>query len=343
MPNPPTRSVLAFAFLVLAGVARGDEIKVDSATFPRPFLAGANEGDVEGVIEASAVEPIGDGKLLLVAHDKQPGLRVVEASTGRLVGPPLPCDGFPEGARRDPKWEGMARDSCGHYYVVGAHSGKDDAQRNPRTYALRFRLKGGDSPTIDPESVRTWRPDDALIKALRAEGLDAAAVARRKIEGLAVREHGGRTLLVFGLREPDDLVRAFAADITAAPPNGGSLTLTRLFTFRPGTREGVRSQLTSLDYLPAWGGFVVVTATEDKQNAFHGNTLWFLADDRIPPSGLAEPVAFHVFEAAMKAEGLCTLPGATPSAARLLVTFDNDPHATHIPSRFQVLTVSRHP
>ena len=46
----------------------------------------------------------------------------------------------------------------------------------------------------------------------------------------------------------------------------------------------------------------------------------------------------------MKAEGLCILPqpaGPTTSTVRLLVTYDNDPHATHIPSRFQLVNLIR--
>ena len=48
----------------------------------------------------------------------------------------------------------------------------------------------------------------------------------------------------------------------------------------------------------------------------------------------------------MKAEGLCILPQpagqqASPPVVHLLVTYDNDPHATHIPSRFQLVNLSR--
>jgi hypothetical protein len=83
-----------------------------------------------------------------------------------------------------------------------------------------------------------------------------------------------------------------------------------------------------------------VTATEDEQNAFHGNSLWFVPDSRIA-QGNGSPIQadwFWTFEVAMKAEGLCILPQEAghddPNTVRLLITFDNDPHATHIPSRF---------
>jgi hypothetical protein len=88
-------------------------------------------------------------------------------------------------------------------------------------------------------------------------------------------------------------------------------------------------------YLPDWRGFFIVTATEDKDNAFHGNTLWFLRDDQIPATGLARPERAYDFEVAMKAEGLADLPGAGKgffnTTARLVVVFDNDAKWTSNP------------
>ena len=51
-----------------------------------------------------------------------------------------------------------------------------------------------------------------------------------------------------------------------------------------------------------------------------------------------------IFEVAMKAEGLAALGSeqkGTTTAVKLLITFDNDPHATKIPSRFQTVTLIR--
>ncbi len=119
----------------------------------------------------------------------------------------------------------------------------------------------------------------------------------------------------------------------------------KLFAFDAGHREGVPATLTSLLYLPDWRGFFIVTATEDKDNAFHGNTLWFLRDDAIPKTGLARPERAHDFEVAMKAEGLADLPqadkGTSNTTARLVVVFDNDAKTTHMPSRLQTLRISR--
>ncbi len=68
------------------------------------------------------------------------------------------------------------------------------------------------------------------------------------------------------------------ADITASPSPDAELELKPLFTFEAEQREGYTSELTSLEYVPALEGFLVVTASEDETNAFHGNTLWFVPD-----------------------------------------------------------------
>jgi hypothetical protein len=83
----------------------------------------------------------------------------------------------------------------------------------------------------------------------------------------------------------------------------------------------------------------VITASEDEANAFHGNTLWFVPDGE---TTTAQKIV--TFEVAMKAEGLAILGvEKTPerTALKLLITYDNDPHATKIPSRLQTVTLVR--
>jgi hypothetical protein len=352
--------LLSWAALSPAPAVRADDFSVEPVGLPQPFLEAAGPGRgapmLDGVLEASAVEPIGDGSLLLVAHDKQVPLRVIDPATGRQVGPLLTSPRLPAETPKSSKWEGMARDSEGNYYLVGSHSGKTDDERDQHAKLIRFHLKsepGASGPAIDDGSVVSWNLAGSFVRALQNEGLGEKAVGQRKIEGLAIREHPAgpdgkaRRELVIGLRQPDDLVRAFAMDITTPPAAGAELPLARLFAFDPGEREGIRCQLTSLEYLPSWKGFLVVTATEDEQNAFHGNTLWFVPDQRIA-QGNGSPIQADkvwAFETAMKAEGLCVLPPAAgqgePGSVRLLITFDNDPHATHIPSRFQVVNLIR--
>ena len=337
------RAVVTFGMIgLVASSAKADEFRLESATLPRPLT---RDGQVDTVIEASAVEPIGDGRRLLLAHDKHPALFVVETQTGRLLGEPITSPKFPEPSKLGgPKWEGMARDSDGNHYLIGAHVGKTDEERASKSVLLRFRLKDSNPPAIDDASVIRWDIARSLESALKAEGLDVKAVGQRKIEGLAIREgkRGDGSAdreLAIGLRAPTDKVRAFVADITAPPSPDADLELKPLFTFEADPRGSFVSELTSMEYVPALGGFLVVTASEDETNAFHGNTLWFVADGQ---TGRARKIA--TFEVAMKAEGLAVL-GAEKDGAKtsvkLLITYDNDPHATKIPSRFQTAMLVR--
>ena len=111
------------------------------------------------MLEASGVEPIGDGRLLLVAHDKKVPLRVIETATGRQVGPLLTCDKFPAETPKSSKWEGMAHDSEGNYYLVGSHSGKTQGERDEHAKLIRFRLKiqPGGSGNLDSVSIAMRR------------------------------------------------------------------------------------------------------------------------------------------------------------------------------------------
>ncbi len=318
---------------------RADDFRLESVTLPIPLL---ENGKVNTVIEASGVEPIGDGSRFLVAHDKHPALFVVETASGKIMGPPLTSPRFPQLNGAGPKWEGMARDSEGNYYLIGAHKGKTDQEKLTKSVLIRFRLKDDKTTEIDDASVVFWHVAQSLASGLKSLGLPAEAVDARKVEGLSIRESktaAGAThrQLLIGLREPKDKVRAFVADITSTPSPDAELELAPLFAFTADQREGNPSELTSLEYVPALGGCLVVTASEDKSNAFHGNTLWFVADGQT-----ASAVKIATFEVAMKCEGLAILgseKGDGKTSIKLLFTFDNDAHTTHIPSRFQTATL----
>jgi hypothetical protein len=336
------RSALLLGTFVLApALARAGDFRLESVTIPVPLLDGAK---VNTVIEASAVEPVGDGHRLLVAHDKDPALFIVDTEHGQIIGEPLTSPHFPKKNDAGPKWEGMARDSDGNYYLIGAHNGKTDAERATKSVLIRFRLTEGDSPTIDDASIITWHVGRSLEAALKAEGMSPEQVATRKVEGLSIREQKSdgapaRRELFIGLREPKDKIHVLLADITAPPSPDAELELKPAFSFPAEKREGEASELTSLEYVPALAGFLVVTASEDATNAFHGNTIWFVADG---DTNRAQKVA--TFEVAMKAEGLAVL-GAEKTArgtvAKLVITYDNDAHTTHMPSRIQQATLVR--
>ncbi len=346
MTNPWKISLRAVLVVCALGqsprATQAQELRLESASVPLPLLVG---GKVDRLIEPSAVEPIGDGRRLLVAHDKHPALFVIETATGRVLGEPFTSKNFPVASwLGGPKWEGMAKDSEGNIYLIGAHVGKSDEERTSKSVLLRFKLSEGDAPAIDDASVLSWHIARSLEANLKAEGLPAAAVAKRKIEGLAIRE--SRTAdgsikreLLIGLRAPTDKVRVFQTDISSTPSPEAELELKPAFSFVAEPREGQASELTSLEYVPALAGFLVVTASEDEENAFHGNTLWFVPD---AAPGQTQKVA--TFEVAMKAEGLAVLDAEKAgerTAVKLLITYDNDPHATKIPSRLQTVTLVR--
>ncbi|WZO98417.1 hypothetical protein EP7_005478 [Isosphaeraceae bacterium EP7] len=329
---------MAAALLGFGSGASADDAwtyRLEMGPPPAPFV---RDGSTDAAIEASAVEPLGDGLHALVAHDKEASLRLMTIADG-AQGEPLASPRFLAAAGPSPKWEGMARDSEGRIYAIGSHGGKTEAERLAHSVLIRFRVADlAGRPAIDDASVETLAVAGSIAGALEAEGLAPAALAKRKVEGLAIRERGARRELVIGLREPDDRVRAVAADLASGVAEPA---LRPLFRFEPGAREGVRCQLTSLEDVPALGGFLVLTATEDEANAFHGNTLWFVADGRAEG---AEELAR--FEPGLKAEGLAVLEvqeDAGRIKVRLLITYDNDGHTTGQPSRFQAPTLVREP
>ena len=130
-----------------------------------------------------------------MAHDKNPALFLVEAETGRVLGEPITSPRFPP-ERGGPKWEGMARDTEGNFYLIGAHNGKTDEERATKSVLMRFRLKDGDPPAIDDASDFSWHIARSLEADLKSEGLPASEhVAKRKVEGLTIRESkNGRRL-----------------------------------------------------------------------------------------------------------------------------------------------------
>jgi hypothetical protein len=315
---------------LFAAAAWAHHWHLESATPPAPFL---RDGRADVVIEPSGVAPLGDGRRVLVADDKAAALQVVEVATGALLGAPLGSSKLPPTTNTGPSWEGMAVDSEGNYYLVGSHSGKSDEERAASSVVVRFRIRSGDPPAIDDASVVRWDIAGPLEAALRAQGLDAARVAEREVGGLAIREAGGRRDLVIGLSKPDDKVRAFAADITDAPSPDATLRLRRLFAFDADRREGTTPQLTSVEYVPAMGGFLVLTAMVGADNAVQGNTL-SLVNSGQPNTARS----YATIGDGTRAGGLAVLGVKATShqtEIKLLITYDNDPHATGLPSRFQ--------
>ena len=362
---------LGLVLLLSAPPVQAQELQVEFVQPPTSFLT-ADTGKEDGKIEPSGVATIGDGKFILVACDKNVCLSVVEASTGRIK------QSFSVGVSDSrPKWEDLAHDDEGAYYVIGSRFVEETAEDGvekkiiavPRL--LRFRLRSvdpGETPfAIDSESIVEWDIGDALA----AEGYRRDPRKNEvNIEGLAVRtlrnKAGQITLreLVVGLREPYNPVRVYASDITQLPASNATLALQPLFIFDAGKRGGIFSQLSSIDYMPEWNGFFILTSTEDKSNRYHGNTLWFLSDEKISASRPAqvpadkiklgdlrtvEPQKVWVFGLDAKAEGVCVLSeeaassGSQARRARLALVYDNDTAKTGNPGALQFITVLRWP
>ncbi len=331
LPRPLLSAATTFALIALfALVARAHHYRLESASTPAMFL---RDGRSDSEIEPAGIAIIGDARRALVADDRAGTLHVVDLATGEIIGAPLSSPKFPTATKVGPNWEGMALDSLGNYYLVGSHSGTSDLERAATSVLIRFRLQAGATPAIDDESVVRWEIDGALESVLKKQGVDASLIAQREIAGLAIREVGGHRELVIGLRKPDDKIRAFSADITTAPAPGGALELRSLFAFDAEPADDSTPQLAALEYVPSMGGFLVLTAAESTKNANHGNTLW-LVNNGAP----RQARSYATLEPTMKAGGLTVLgveARGHRTTIKLLITYDNDPHATKIPSRFQ--------
>src|SRR5262245_59459794 len=104
---------LGLVTLIPGLVARAQEVQIEIAQPTVRFLT-ADTGREDKKIEPSGVAPIGDGSLLLVACDKNESLLVVELATGH-VKQSLSLGTFDN----LPKWEDLAHDDEGNYYVIG--------------------------------------------------------------------------------------------------------------------------------------------------------------------------------------------------------------------------------
>ena len=218
------------------------------------------------------------------------------------------------------------------------HNGSNDEEWMTKSVLIRFRLTNGDLPSIDDASITTWHV--AHSRKAGSRGLMLLPNRSPSERSRACRSantsrkvHRYIVSFISGSGEPKEKIHVFMADITAAPSPDADLQLSGLLVHRRTVKAKSSSSSTSLEDAPATGGFLVVTASEDAANAFHGNTLWFVADGE---TTCVKKIA--TFEVAMKAEGL-TILGAEKqgprTAVKLLIAYDNDADATYIPSRVQ--------
>lgn len=336
LPSRPSRTLallLGIAGLFTAA-ARAHHYRLESATSPTPFL---RENRPETAIVPAGIATIGGGERVLVADARGGSLHMIDVATGAIVGKPLTSPRFPEATGTGPDWAGLAADSKGNFYLVGSNSGRTDEERAARGWLVRFRLKEGEAPAIDDASVACWDLSRSIDEALKALKLDAAAIEGRRVEGLAIREGGGRRELVLGLRRPSDKIRALAADITTPPSPGAAMAFRSLFGFDAGHPEGGVEQLVAMEHVAEMGGTVVLTSAIGDDGVSRGNTIWL-----VPNGERRRANRYATLEPGSTAGGLSVLgvrSGGLGTTIHLLITYDRKPGATAAPGRFQKVTL----
>ena len=339
-------TALALAMIFICVDVGAQDIKATPGVTPFPFYSVAVDAQIDNKIEPSAIEPIGnDGKYFLVADDKDDdkghSLKVVD-SHGVVI---KTLENF-QGNEKNPKWEAMAKDDNRYFYVIGQHNDKDPVKRATRSRIFRFRLKSEAETNpanfaIDMSTVELREMDIKKslsdLKLYNVKG----AVSAAKIEGLAIQTIGCTKRLVVGLREPffnKSDVQVYYADIPDEKQWSSGvvqLTLNPYFHFKAGKPDNSKApfQLSSIEYVEKLKGFLIMTSTEDGDNNFYGNALWFAGDEMIAEARKVNPFAelkldflkpAAVFEPTMKAEGLSVLPPLNGEKLRLVIVFDND-------------------
>ena len=265
-------------------------------------------------IEPSAVEPIGDGTNLLVADDRTQALLIVNAKRREVAKEKLP---IPPGGSF-PKWEAMAKDRQKNYYLIGILAG-----------LFRFHLK--DEAETTPAKIKI---EGEIEKLTFKQSDDLKNCPPARIEGLTVWVNdSGEEELVIGKRDDTlDTIHVYRAKITADK----QLLVKPFFEFGVPKVENavnVKWHLSSIEYVPDWEGFLVVTSTESIDNKFYGNMLWFVSNEELkgPQQSspacnfrVVTPIMSEVFEPAMKAEGLAILKSAEKAKLSVVIVFDND-------------------
>lgn len=325
----------------------GVDVRAQEITMQAPTLAFKPTPDVRDVksIEPSGVEPIGDGKYLLVADDNASALLVVEAQTAEVVNT-LPIPGYPVESR--PDWEAMAKDSQGKYYLIASHKSSGNY------HLLCFHLDGenGNTPgkyaivlEAAQPNVKIWF--DGIRKTLKG--------TVPEIEGLAVWENEGRKELVFGVRQKgQETILVYHGAII----NGEIPTVEAFFKFEAPPRmedtTKIGWHISSIEHTAEWGGgFLIVTSSEEGPK-FYGSKIWFVSkgDLKKPqpsspkPLSSAEtfidvtPLKGDVFEKTMKAEGLAVLR-SNDAKLSVVIVFDNDYPETTQPAALSFADLSK--
>ena len=170
-----------------------------------------------------------------------------------------------------------------------------------------------------------------------------------RVEGLAVWVNDNNEKeLVFGIR---DIPGKPLLRVSRAKMSDSELSLSEFFAFVAKKPDAgpVEWHISSLEYVKALDGFLVITSTEDDStNQFYGNKLWFVSRKNLKtsePSSCTDKfkdatkmmIEGKVFDSTMKAEGLAIIDNA---GSRVALVFDNDYNKTRQTSKLAVLTLS---
>ena len=325
--------VASFGFI--AAMSAGSRAQEISGSGPVMFFKD------QPAIEPSGVGPIGDGTYLLVADDNTKDLLIVERQTGKILRTNLVIPGL----NRNPDWEAMAKDGE-DFYLIGS-----------KGLLFRFRLN---------EQEKDWTKFQVTAaKEIVLNNFDLVKTELKgrkpEIEGLAVYSNDQKKELVVGIRERQSVdprtaaIHFFRAEIVEP-----GLTLHPFFKFAatdpavPGAAD-VAWHLSSIEHVPDWGGFLVMTTTE-KQDKYYGSVLWFVSETQLKqnPGGSTPfrsvvPTKSKVFQESLpggrpgiKAEGLAVLSNADSRQAKqtisAVIVFDNDSRA---PSALMLVELSK--
>ena len=319
-----TNVVLGYALLIIACLgfisagaahARAQEMSVNGAVIF--FKDNPN-------VEPSGVEPIGDGTYLLVADDNTRDLLIVEKQTGKILRSNLVIPGL----NRNADWEALAKDGE-DFYLIGS-----------KGLLFRFRLneQEKDSSKIQVTAAKEIGINNFDLVKTELKG------RRPEIEGLAIYSNDQKKEVVIGIRERQATTPQTAAiHFFRAELLESGLTLQPFFKFAasepavPGAAD-LSWHLSSLEYVPHWNGFLVMTTTE-KQDRYFGSVLWFVQEGQLNGNPTRQgfhsvtPVRSKVFQESIsggrpgiKAEGLAVLPdGASrKDTISVVIVFDND-------------------
>ncbi len=277
-----------------------------------PLLSFVRDGKEAKEIEASGIEPVGDGTFI-VADDRKRDLVTVDSQGHVLNSLKLPSQ-----LGEYPKWEAMAKDGD-DYYVIGSH------QAERWSHLMRFRVTGKQKE-MSIDQVSEYKLD-----------LGPCKLPNLRIEGLAIQ----RKQLVVGLREDSEWARVCAGDL----PTGSNhtISLKPLFAVKTPRTQKADWHLAALDYVSG-RGYLVLMSTEYGNNEFDGNKIWFVSDRALAdkktatsPDGYKQIIdapASCPFQLDMKAEGIA-VTSTSGDTFSVIIVFDNDNGVTGKPSKLQ--------